>query len=75
MQVNVQSASREIKKGEPKNSINVKTMSEVTFRILNAKIVDTKNVKTLTDFKIKSLVKVKKEHTYKCAPRLKGLNV
>ena len=51
--------SREIKKGEPKNSINVKTMSEVTFRILNAKIVDTKNVKTLTDFKIKSLVKSK----------------
>ena len=34
-------------------------MSEVTFRILNAKIVDTKNVKTLTDFKIKSLVKSK----------------
>lgn len=27
----------EIKKGEPKNSINVKTMSEVTFRILECK--------------------------------------
>ena len=67
--------SREIKKGEPKNSINVKTMSEVTFRIFECKIVDTKNVKTLTDFKIKSLVKVNKKHTYKCAPRLKGLNV
>ncbi|MCC2483700.1 hypothetical protein LKM01_17900 [Bacillus pacificus] len=26
--------SREIKKGEPKNSINVESMSEVTFRIL-----------------------------------------
>ncbi|MEM5645588.1 hypothetical protein AAHH72_12275 [Bacillus cereus] len=29
--------SREIKKGEPKNSINVKTMSEETFRILECK--------------------------------------
>ncbi|HHQ8913457.1 TPA: hypothetical protein ACSVZR_003719 [Bacillus cereus] len=29
--------SREIKKGEPKNSITVKTMSEVTFRILECK--------------------------------------
>ena len=29
--------SREIKKGEPKNSINIKTMSEVTFRILECK--------------------------------------
>jgi DNA-directed RNA polymerase subunit RPC12/RpoP len=29
--------SREIKKSEPKNSITVKTMSEVTFRILECK--------------------------------------
>jgi predicted nucleic-acid-binding Zn-ribbon protein len=33
----IECGSREIKKSEPKNSINVKTMSEVTFRILECK--------------------------------------
>ncbi|WP_166703910.1 hypothetical protein [Bacillus albus] len=54
--------SREIKKGEPKNSITVKTMLEVTFRILECKDCGYKEREDIKSFFIKTLFYKKEKH-------------